>query len=257
MKKRLIILTGLLMVAFCGLVFAEEPASDEEAWNDPKNISGTVLLTTDYVFRGVSNSDNEPAVQGSLDYTFKGFYVGIWGSNTDFSDAGIEIDYYGGYSGEIGNFGYDLMAIYYSYPDSGANPSLNYFEAHLGLTYKFAGVFLEPTIGAGYNFSPDYSGEDGLGHYGNGTLDLALPYEFTLGGEIGYQYVEGDDTTGGNMGMNGNDGYDYWHWRVSFTKDIPKWFTLDLSYHNTDSDAQNFFSDIADPRLVFTISRTF
>jgi hypothetical protein len=39
-----------------------------------------------------------------LDYTFKGFYVGIWGSNTDFSDAHIEFDYYGGYSGAIENF---------------------------------------------------------------------------------------------------------------------------------------------------------
>jgi uncharacterized protein (TIGR02001 family) len=89
------------------------------------------------------------------------------------------------------------------------------------------------------------------------TLDLALPYEFTLGGEIGYQDVEGDDTTGHNMGMNGHDGYDYWHYRVSLTKDIPKWFTLDLSYHSTDNDAQDFFGDIADPRFVFTLSRTF
>ena len=155
MKKGLIPLTAMLLLAFGGLVFAEEPAKEQEVWNDPKNISGTVWLATDYVFRGISNSGNDPAAQGSLDYTFKGFYVGIWGSNTDFSDAGIEIDYYGGYSGTVGNFGYDVMGIYYSYPNSGANPSLNYFEAHLGLTYTFAGIYLEPTIGAGYNFSHD------------------------------------------------------------------------------------------------------
>jgi len=257
MKRITILCTVMVLVAFGGMVFAEEPAPDKEVWNNPENISGTVWLATDYVFRGISNTDNKPTVQGSLDYAFKGFYGGIWGSNTDFSDAHIEFDYYGGYSGAIGNFGYDLMAIYYSYPNAGANPSLNYFEAHLGVTYKFAGVFLEPTIGAGYNFSPDYSGEDGLGNYVHGTLDLALPYEFTLGGEIGYQDVEGDDTTGHNMGMNGHDGYDYWHYRVSLTKDIPKWFTLDLSYHSTDNDAQDFFGDIADPRFVFTLSRTF
>jgi uncharacterized protein (TIGR02001 family) len=93
MKKRLVILTGLLLVAFCSLVSAEEPVKDKEAWNDPKNISGSVWLTTDYVFRGLSNTDENPAAQGSLDYTFKGFYVGIWGSNSDLSDAGIEIDY--------------------------------------------------------------------------------------------------------------------------------------------------------------------
>jgi uncharacterized protein (TIGR02001 family) len=94
----------MVLVAFGGMVFAEEPAPDKEVWNNPENISGTVWLATDYVFRGVSNTDNKPTVQGSLDYTFKGFYVGIWGSNTDFSDAHIEFDYYGGYSGAIENF---------------------------------------------------------------------------------------------------------------------------------------------------------
>jgi uncharacterized protein (TIGR02001 family) len=149
MKKRLIILTGFLLVAFCGLVSAEEPARDNEVWNDPKNISGSVWLTTDYIFRGVSNTDENPAAQGSLDYTFKGFYVGIWGSNSDLSDAGIEIDYYGGYAGDVGNFGYDLMAIYYTYPSGGNDPEIDYLEAHLGLTYTFADIFLKPTLGAG------------------------------------------------------------------------------------------------------------
>lgn len=257
MKKGLIILTGLLLVAFNTLVYAQEPAKDKEVWNDPKNISGSVWLTTDYVFRGLSNTTENPATQGSIDYTFKGFYFGIWGSNTDLSGAGIEIDYYGGYAGAVGNFGYDLMANYYTYPSGGSDPEIDFFEAHLGLTYTFAGIFLEPILGAGYNFSPDFYSEDGIAHYVNGTLDLALPYDVTLGGELGYQKVEGDKTTGYNLGMNGDDGYDYWHWRASLTKDIPKWFSLDLSYHNTDSDAQDFFGNIADPRLVFTISRTF
>jgi uncharacterized protein (TIGR02001 family) len=84
-----------------------------------------------------------------------------------------------------------------------------------------------------------------------------LPYGFGLGGEIGYQDVEGDESTGGNMGMDGDDGYDYVHWRVSLSKEIPKWFTLDLSYHDTDNDAQDFFGDIAESRFVFTVSRTF
>ncbi len=257
MKKLSIVFTVIFLAVLSGMAYAEEPAGEQEVWNNPKNISGTVWLTTDYVFRGVSNTQNDPAAQGSLDYTFKGFYVGIWGSNTDFSDGGIEIDYYGGYAGEVGNFGYDLMAIYYTYPSQGSSPSLDFIEGHLGLTYKFAGIMLEPTIGAGYSFSPDFSGEDGSGNYVNATLDFTLPYDFTLGGEVGYQDVEGDESTGNNLGMDGKDGYDYWHWRVSLTKDIPQWFTLDLSYHDTDDDAQDFFGSIADDRFVFTVSRTF
>jgi uncharacterized protein (TIGR02001 family) len=97
-----------------------------------------------------------------------------------------------------------------------------------------------------------------VGHYFNATLDLSLPWwGLMLGGEVGYQHVEGDKSTGNNFGMGGNDGFDYVHWRISLAKDIPDWFTLDLGYHHTDDDAEDFFGKIADPRLVFTISRTF
>jgi uncharacterized protein (TIGR02001 family) len=88
-------------------------------------------------------------------------------------------------------------------------------------------------------------------------LDLALPYGLALGGEIGFQDVEGDKTSGSGLGMNGGEGFDYVHWRISVSGDIKDWFTLDLSYHNTDSDAKAFFGDNADSRVVFTISRTF
>ncbi len=255
MRKILITIITLFITAYGGLVFAEE----SNAWDDPKNISGSVWLTTDYVFRGISNSDEHPAIQGSLDYTFKGFYVGIWGSNTSFTDAGIEIDYYSGYAGSLGKLDYDLMAIYYGYPEADSNvPEPDYLEVHLGLSYKLEGLPFAPTLGAGYNFSPDYFGEDDVGHYFNGTLDLSLPWwGLTLGGEVGYQDVEGDKSTGNNLGMGGNDGFDYVHWRISLAKDIPDWFTLDLSYHDTDDDAQDFFGKIADSRWVFTISRTF
>ncbi len=256
MKKLTAIIT-LLLANFGGIVFAEEPVKEQDVWNNPQNISGSVWLTTDYVFRGLSNTNENPAAQGSLDYTFKGFYVGIWGSNTSLTDAAIEIDYYGGYAGSFGNLGYDIMAIYYSYPDGGSDPEPNYFEAHLGLTYTFAGIPLAPTLGAGYNYSPDFFGEDGDAHYVNGTLELSLPYQFALGGEVGYQDVEGDESTGDGLGMDGDDGFDYVHWRIGLSKEIPKWFMLDLSYHDNDDDAKDFFGDIADSRFVFTISRTF
>ena len=62
-------------------------ASCEDWWTeagDPKNFSATVTFATDYVFRGVSQTDNKPAVQGSFDYKHpSGAYLGIWGSNVD------------------------------------------------------------------------------------------------------------------------------------------------------------------------------
>ena len=72
--KKLLAIVTLLLASLGGMAFAEEPVKDQDVWNDPKNISGSVWLTTDYMFRGISNTDENPAAQGSLDYTF----------NTDF-----------------------------------------------------------------------------------------------------------------------------------------------------------------------------
>ncbi|MGD2272436.1 MAG: TorF family putative porin [Desulfobacterales bacterium] len=253
MKKWITIAAALIALSGT-MVFAAEPNN----WNDPETASGSVWLTTDYVFRGVSNTDEHPAAQASLDYTFKGLYLGIWGSNTSFSDAGIEIDYYAGYAASLGKLDYDLMAVYYGYPEAQSDvPEHDYLELHLGLSYKLEGVPFEPVLGVGYNYSPDFFGEDGAGHYFNGMLDLTLPYGLVLGAELGYQDVEGDKSTGSGLGMDGDDGFEYAHWRISLSKEIPDWFTLDLSYHDSDDDAEDFFGKIADSRVVFTVSRTF
>ena len=72
---------------------------------------------------------------------------------------------------------------------------------------------------------------------------------------IGYQWVEGDKSTGNGNGDNGGDGYDYTHWRVGISRPVLG-FVLDLSYQDTDN--ANFLGpDIADERIVFAVSRTF
>ncbi len=226
---------------------------------DPKNFSATLSLATDYVFRGVSQTDNKPAVQGSFDYKHPiGLYVGIWGSNVDdyVSKGNIELDFYGGYGVELlPNLNLDASVIYYYYPGGGNDPKKDYLEGHLGLDYTFKDLPLSPKIGGGYNYSPDFFGEDGDGHYFSGKLDLALPFEFTLYGLIGYQWVEGDKSTGNGNGDHGGDGYDYTHWRVGISRPVLG-FVLDLSYQDTDN--ANFLGkDIADERVVFAVSRTF
>lgn len=73
-----------------------------------------MTLTTDYVFRGISNTDGDPAIQGSLDYEHDtGFYAGVWASSVKFrenagaaavdtvQEATIEIDYYAGFASEF------------------------------------------------------------------------------------------------------------------------------------------------------------
>ena len=76
--------------------------------DDP--ISGNVALTTDYRFRGISQSDESPAIQGGFDFEHdSGFYLGAWGSSVDFDTNGagydgcLELDLYGGFSNSFGD----------------------------------------------------------------------------------------------------------------------------------------------------------
>jgi uncharacterized protein (TIGR02001 family) len=249
-----------LLVGFSvlgGNVLAEE---ESKGVFDLDNFSATFTITTDYVFRGVSQTDEEPAVQGSFDYAHPiGIYLGVWGSNvhSSVSEGSVELDGYIGYTRDLfTNFNFDVTALYYYYPGGGSDPEPDYWEGHLGLSYLFADLPLSPKLGGHYYYSPDFYGEDGTAHYFNGYLELSLPWEFSLAGELGYQTVEGDKLTGDDQGEDGGDGFDYYNWRVGLSRELLK-FNLDLSYHDTFGDEDDFLGSNADGRLVFTISRTF
>jgi uncharacterized protein (TIGR02001 family) len=257
MTRKITPVLALVLALFCGVAFAQEGASSDDGIFALKNFGASLTLASDYVFRGISQTDQEPAVQGSFTYKHpRGVYLGVWASNVDenVSKGNIEIDYYGGYTKELfTDFNFDVSIIYYNYPGGGSNPEPDYIEGHLGLSYGFTSLPAQPTIGVGYNYSPDFYGEDGNAHYVNGTLDLALPYRLGLGFEIGYQYVEGDETTGHGMGEGGHSGYDYIHWRIGLSYEI-KGFDLNLSYQDTNE--ADFLGNVADSRLVFAISRS-
>mgnify|MGYP006279613339 FL=1 len=91
---------------------------------DPAPFTGNITLASDYKFRGFSQTNFKPALQGGFDYTDKsGFYVGNWNSNVEqslYNGASLEMDVYGGYKGTAGALSYDLGAIYYAYPGSGS-----------------------------------------------------------------------------------------------------------------------------------------
>ncbi len=102
------------------------------------SVSANVALASDYVFRYVSQTMEEPAISGGFDVdTGTGFYLGTWASNVDFGDdANIEIDVYGGYATEFDNgFGIDVGVINYEYFDNNANDNL--VEIYGGASYKW------------------------------------------------------------------------------------------------------------------------
>lgn len=101
-------------------------------------VTFNAAVTTDYRYRGISQSRLEPALQGGADYTHNptGLYAGIWASTIKWTkdlggDGNVEIDIYGGKRGEIASgVSYDVGGLYYAYPSNGLNPSANTFELY-------------------------------------------------------------------------------------------------------------------------------
>ncbi|HSH70221.1 MAG TPA: TorF family putative porin [Deferrisomatales bacterium] len=238
------------------LLTASVASADASAWLADDTFSGNVAITSDYVWRGVSQTDSNWAVQGGMDYAAPiGLYVGTWASNVAFGGS-IEMDFYGGFANELAmGLSYDVGANYYAYPKSRDEVEFNFFEVYAKVGYTLPIEAAPISLGLGYNYSPDFFGEDGAAHYINGNASISLPMDISLSGEVGYQTVEGDKSTGNGGGMDGDDGFDYVHYRIGLGYSV-KGFDLDLSYHATDSDAQDFFGEsISDGRVVFSVSR--
>ena len=258
MRERWGRVLSVLFVVVSSLFSTGESMAEDTGLLSKNNFSGTGTVTSDYVFRGLSQTNEDPAVQASFDYNHPtGVFLGTWASNVDetISEGNIEIDLYGGYKKQIfQNLSCEISLIYYWYPGGDHDPDPDYWEVHGGLSYAFANLPLKPDVGVGFNYSPDFYGEDGRAYFYNGKLGLTLPYSFLFGFELGYQDVKGDKTTGNGGGLDGEDGYDYMFWKIGLSKEVLG-FNLDVSYYDTNEE--QYFDPIGDNRVVFSISRSF
>jgi len=226
----------------------------------PHKFGGDVAITSDYVFRGITNSDNKPAVSGDVTYGYEplGIYASLWASSIDFqtTDDPIETDWTAGIGGNFFNTGlsYDLGNVYYYYPGSAnkSHPTYDYDEVYFGLSYTFDKVQFSPDVGAKVYYSPDFFGETGDAYYIDGHLNFALPYDFSLNTHVGHQYIDK-----GNVNNPGAS-VDYTDWKVGLSKDLFG-FGLDVSYTDT-ADAQSAglcSHSTCGSKVTFTISRGF
>jgi uncharacterized protein (TIGR02001 family) len=184
-------------------------------------VSGSVSMTTDYVFRGISQTDNGPAIQGSFDWSQDMFYAGAWASNVDDfgADASMELDLYAGLTGEAGQFSWDASVVGYFYPgaaDDGAE--FDYFE---GIAKGSFALTEQASFGATIAYSPEYFGDSGDGLWMAVNGAYAFSDALSVSGEFGNQDV---DLTGD---------YDTWNIGGSYAM---HGFTLDLRYHDTNID---------------------
>lgn len=192
--------------------------------------SGNVALTSNYVWRGQTQSDSEFAVQGGFDYIDSLFYVGTWASTVDdFGiDASSELDLYAGFTPTLGPITFDIGTIMYFYPNTNVDSD-----------------FIELKVGAGFNpIEPlalkvsAYASNDYLATGGDSLfLEATVGYTITDAFSVSGGYGNFDQDTLGH--------YDTWNIGGTFSY---AGFDFDLRYHDTDGLG-------LDEEFSFTIKR--
>lgn len=240
--------TKYLVTAALAAAFIPLTANAEEtAHSFLASSSGNFGIFSEYVFRGITQSDESPVFQGTLNFgQATGPYAGIWGSNVDFNDgdeAQVEIDGYSGYKWAIGSATFDIGAIYYAYPGADSNLDYDYIEGKIGIS----GPVGPATFSLNAYVSPDYFAGSGTGIYAN--LGASVPVTdtgFTFNAAVGHQSIEDEAAFGVPDYMDWNAGVSY-AWEK---------FTFGLNYYDTDLSKTDC-ADGCESRIVGSITRSF
>jgi uncharacterized protein (TIGR02001 family) len=211
-------------------------------------LSANIGVVSNYMFRGVTQTDDSAAVQGGIDYEHEsGFYAGTWASNVDFGDdTGYELDLYLGFAGEAGNgIGYDVGYVYYAYPD--ATESIDFGEIYGEISFNMLKAGLAYTI---HSDNDDSLFDSGDIYYYLGA-DIPLPQDFTLGLLIGYY----------DFDVDGTDGVDasYGHFAANLVKDAGVYgeFSFNLDYADISENDALGSSNSDDLKVWVGWSKTF
>jgi uncharacterized protein (TIGR02001 family) len=211
-------------------------------------LSANASVTNNYIWRGLTQTENEAAVQGGIDYADdSGFYVGTWTSNVNYGPSDVysyEHDVYGGYAFDVGGVSWDVGLLYYNYDKAAEFDFLEgYLTMGIGAFSLGAWVLLDTEaeegdgqdFGAGstYYISADYGFEVGNGiemglHVGyhdgdfaeafNGTDDGYFDYNISLS-KGGFGFMITDTNASGPASEGGYDN-DQYKVVVSYSVDI-------------------------------------
>lgn len=247
LKKLLLVAT---LTGLSGAVFADETP----ALPFGLSVTGTAALTSDYRFRGVTQTFNDPAVQAGFVLSHaSGAYAGVWGSNVDFGGtAHIELDPYIGYATTLDSFAnkpvLDVGLWYYAYP---SESDLNWLELYGKLTFKDVLVQGASLLTA-VNYTNDYAGKDENSWNVNATY--SVPFGTTgFGGVAALGYTQADEYDFGG----GDDHYVDWKAGVTYSFASVSGLTAELAAIGTDIDAITVTERGVETGAVFTLTKAF
>jgi len=226
---------SVLLLGLAGPALAEDPTEtfDEPAGTTSKlTLSANTTFATDYIFRGISQTDENPTAQGGFELEYNIFYLGIWGSNVDFGTdqnrpvANVEVDWYGGIRPEWKGISFDLGVFYYTYPGGLASWKLDYVEFGTAASYT---LFDKLTLGVTNWWTPENSGGTGYNDVVEGSASYAFNKVWMFSPSV-------STLIGRQWGEHSAGGYDYTYWNAGLSLDFTQGpaFTLDVRYWDTN-----------------------
>ncbi|MFV0680722.1 TorF family putative porin [Ottowia sp.] len=191
------------------------------------SIAFNVAVTSDYRFRGISQSRRKPAISGGADYSHtSGLYVGTWLSSIKWTkDAGgdghVEWDIYGGYKGVAGPLNYDVGVLRYQYPDNALAVSANTTEIYGALSYSLFTAKYSHSVTNLFGFADSKH---------SGYLDLSATIDLGQGWSV-VPHV-------GRQWVRHNSDFSYTDYAVTLNKDFGNGLVASAALIGTDADKQ-------------------
>jgi uncharacterized protein (TIGR02001 family) len=262
MQKNLVNALVAAALALPAVAMAED-AKPAEAPKSDWTFAGNFGLSSEYLYRGIAQTDRKPAVSGGFDLTHaSGFYLGNWDSTISWisgdltqsgqTSAPIEMDFYGGYKFEVvKDVTLDLGVLQYYYPVAGVKPVTNPDTLELYVAGSYGPATLKYSHSTGNLFGTANS-------KGSGYLDLSLSFDlgsgFTVAPHVGHQKVAG----------SANTNLTYTDYNVKVTKDLSGW-GVSLGYYGTNAKDAGYLlptgasagSNLGKSRLVAAVSKSF
>ena len=223
--------TALACAAAMAVILTAGAASAQDA----PEIAWNLGVTSDYVFRGYSQTTEDSAIFGGVDVTVGSFYAGAWASNVDFGDdTDAEFDLYGGYRTEVSGFVVDVGVVGYLYVSAPTGADYDYVEFKAAASRAFGPV----TLGAVVYWSPDFFGADEEATYVEANAAFSPADKWTVSGAVGHQALD----------VNA----DYATWNAGVAYAFSDNVAIDLRYHDTDVTGS-----LSDDRVVAALKFLF
>jgi len=257
MLKKTFVAAAVVAALGSGLAQAQQPPAAPPAETSPHTLTGNVGLFSQYIFRGLTQTDRQPAIQGGFDYSHSsGFYVGTWASNISWlrdnfsyqAGGSAEIDIYGGWKwGFAPDFTLDLGTLYYYYPGDPAPFALraDAWEVYAGLSWKW--------LSAKYSYAINNKNFQFADSSGSWYLDLSAnvplgDFMKELNGLTFMAHWGKQDFTGttffGPVAFR-NDTCSYKDWKLGLSYALPKDFTVGAFYTDTSGASNTCYGNFA------------